>query len=500
MLVSDDLLLYYQRCDRRAFLDVFGDSRQRDPLDQFLLKLRQDSRSHRREVLSQYHYQRPDWSGEDWYEGTQATLELMEQGVESIYRGVLAASWLPGVELVSKPDLFVRHPGSSRFGDWFYVPYDIRFGKRPKLDYQIVGAFHGLVLSQLQEVWPPTAWLVLRGRNPHGVDFLKRVPQMQQLLSDCIVSLRQPQTPELFLSRQKCNLCHWYSFCHHAAQSQRHLSLIPGITPNRYSQLQGMGIDSLAALVETPRSQLKMVFGAEAGNQLAQQAIASYRQQALLRDGAITHLFQSPHNRWLANPQGAIEIHFDIEAEPDLDLDFLLGSLVIDHRHNRQTYYGFMAKSPQEEALVWQQFLELMESYPQAFIFHFCDYEVKTIQRLAKLYNTPKHRYQALINRCVDIHWWVTHLTLLPVESYALKPIARWLGFNWRNPQANGAQCICWYNEWLSEQKQDCLEAILEYNEDDCRATYTLKTWLTQFLKPYYLEAINPERNRIINY
>lgn len=150
--------------------------------------------------------------------------------------------------------------------------------------------------------------------------------------------------------------------------------------------------------------------------------------------------------------------------------------------------------------MVWQQFLELMESYPQAFIFHFCDYEVKTIQRLAKLYNTPKHRYQALINRCVDIHWWVTHLTLLPVESYALKPIARWLGFNWRNPQANGAQCICWYNEWLSEQKQDCLEAILEYNEDDCRATYTLKTWLTQFLKPYYLEAINPERNRIINY
>lgn len=92
----------------------------------------------------------------------------MEQGVESIYRGVLAASWLPGVELVSKPDLFVRHPGSSRFGDWFYVPYDIRFGKRPKLDYQIVGAFHGLVLSQLQEVWPPTAWLVLRGATPTG--------------------------------------------------------------------------------------------------------------------------------------------------------------------------------------------------------------------------------------------------------------------------------------------------------------------------------------------
>lgn len=493
MLVSDDLLLYYQRCDRRAFLDVFGDSRDRDPLDDFLIKLRQDSRCHRQEVLAQYDYHRPEWSGDDWYGATEATLELMEQGVESIYRGVLSVQWLPGVHLLSKPDLLVRHPGSSRFGDWMYVPHDIRFGKRPKLDYQIVGAFHGLVLSLLQEVWPPTTWLVLRGRKPHTVDFPKRVPEMQQLLYDCIVTLRGSQTPELFLSRQKCNLCHWYSSCHQVAESEHHLSLIPGITPNRYDQLQGMGITSLAALAKAPRSQLKMAFGAEAGNQLAQQAMASHEQRPLLREGAMAHLLQSPGNAWLAAHQTAIEIHFDIEAEPDLDLDFLLGALIIDHRHQSQTYYGFMAKNPEEEKAIWYQFLALMESYPEAFIFHFCDYEVKTIERLARLYKTPKHRYQALINRCVDVHWWVTQSTILPVESYALKPIARWLGFNWRNPQANGAQCICWYNEWLNDQNPNCLELILEYNEDDCRATYQLKTWLDTFLKPYYLNAINPD-------
>ncbi|MFO8040784.1 MAG: TM0106 family RecB-like putative nuclease [Sodalinema sp.] len=493
MLVSDDLLLYYQRCDRRAFLDVFGDSGDRDPLDDFLLKLRQDSRCHRQEVLAQYDYHRPHWSGDDWYGATQATLELMEQGVESIYRGVLSAPWLPGVHLLSKPDLLVRHPGSSQFGDWIYVPHDIRFGKRPKLDYQIVGAFHGLVLSLLQGVWPDTTELVLRGRKPHAVDFPKRVPEMQQLLYDCIVTLRGSQTPELFLSRQKCNLCHWYSACHQVAESERHLSLIPGVTPSRYDQLQGMGITSLSSLANAPRSQLKMAFGAEAGNQLAQQAMASYEQQPLLRDGAMTHLLASPGNHWLAAPHPAIEIHFDIEAEPDLDLDFLLGALVIDHRHQSQTYYGFMAKNPEEEGRIWQQFLALMESYPDALIFHFCDYEVKTIQRLARLYKTPKYRYQALVNRCVDIHWWVTHSSILPVESYALKPIARWLGFHWRNPQANGAQCICWYNEWLTDQDPKCLEAILEYNEDDCCATYELKTWLYQFLKPYYLGAIGQD-------
>ena len=30
------------------------------------------------------------------------------------------------------------------------------------------------------------------------------------------------------------------------------------------------------------------------------------------------------------------------------------------------------------------------------------------------------------------------------------------------------------------------LEAILRYNEDDCRATYHIKDWLVQFAEPYW--------------
>jgi predicted RecB family nuclease len=76
------------------------------------------------------------------------------------------------------------------------------------------------------------------------------------------------------------------------------------------------------------------------------------------------------------------------------------------------------------------------------------------------------------------------------VESYALKSIARWLGFTWRNSSANGAQCICWYNQWLETGDRTYLDAIIEYNEDDCRATYVVKEWLFVFLQAQLESAI----------
>jgi predicted RecB family nuclease len=85
--------------------------------------------------------------------------------------------------------------------------------------------------------------------------------------------------------------------------------------------------------------------------------------------------------------------------------------------------------------------------------------------------------------RCVDLHKWVTHGVILPIENYTLKLIARWVGFEWRDAQANGAQAICWYSEWLKTGDRQLLESIIVYNEDDCRATWQVKNWLSSFLE-----------------
>ncbi|MEB3182215.1 MAG: TM0106 family RecB-like putative nuclease [Nostocaceae cyanobacterium] len=493
MLLNAELLLQYQRCKRRPYLDAHGEKSQRDAPSELLLKLQQERVTHQQTVLEQLNYHQPQYSPRNWRAGAKATLELMQQGVDCISQGVLLATYRESYTLLSCPDLLIKQPGNSRFGEWSYFPATIELGKRPKQEYQVVAAFHAQVLAAVQEVAPDRAWLLLRGtgmyRPPHAVDLAKWIPQMHSILNDCIATLEAPEAPEVFISRQRCNLCRWYSQCYNVAQSQCHLSLLPGVTPTRYTQLQALNLTTVESLANTSPSELENLpgFDEQVAPKLVIQAQAVVEKRPLILDYPGNYLgyksrLLSQNHHISTYSYSPIELYFDIEAQPNLNLDYLLGVLVVDKQNNQEKFYSFLAEKPEEEALIWQQFLDLVWEYPQAPIFHFCSYEVDTIKRLAKLYRTKHYHIEPLLTRCVDIYEQVTQTVALPVESYALKAIARWLGFEWRDPEASGAKCIYWYDEWLETGDRTLLEIIQRYNEDDCHATRRIKDWMVSFM------------------
>ena len=482
MLLNAELLLNYQRCSRRAFLDLYGDRSQRDPPSDYLLKLLQDSQSHQRSLLANQDARQPSYAARDWEAGAAATLVMMQQGVERIHQGVLIAEGANGVTLVSNPDLLVKRPGQSHFGDWLYEPTEIKLGKRPKLEYQIVTAFHMQVLAQVQGAWSETAWLLLRERGAYAVDLWEMLPRMQAILDECLAVLSQSDAPAVFIARNRCSLCHWFGHCYAIAKAEHHLSLLPGVTPSRYVQLQALDLTTVKAVAEASTAQLTPLpgFGSETAYKLVRQARSTLHNRALLIESAANS------NLLDEVPTAPVELYFDIEAEPALNLVYLHGVLVVDRLSQTETFYPLLAERPEDEPIAWQQFLDLVWQYPTAPIFHFCPFEAQTVERLAKLYGTPPQRIRPLLTRFVDLHERVTRMVTLPVESYALKPIARWLGFDWRDPNANGAQSIYWYAQWLSTGDRAYLDAILIYNEDDCRATYHAKAWLVTFLQTAY--------------
>ncbi|MEG4224575.1 TM0106 family RecB-like putative nuclease [Microcoleus sp. N9_B2] len=610
MLITDKLLLSYQRCNLRAFLDTCGDWKQLDPPSDFLLKLMRDSGTYQQQVLEHETYQQPSYPRGDWEAGAAATLSLMQQGVDRIYRGVLVQGELgktqgvtdsiveidgqyspasgeisetpvhlsssilhySNITLVSRPHLLLKQPGQSKFGDWSYATADIWLSKRPKLDYQIIAAFNAQVLASVQERMPDYAWLMLRKKGLWQVNLDQRTPQMFEILDDCIQMIENRDKPEVFISRQKCTLCGWYTVCHAEAESIKHLSLLPGVTAGRYARLKTLEITDVESLANASSALLADYpeFPDGVAFDVVRQAQSHLLNQPLLREegssatdfvtdvtdvtdvrkkeegrgkkeegrhdtdtgindreerrsenseklnsseivpdivdnilndiaieevtirenkpatssipAPILRKKPIPYSQSVFLPIAPIELYFDIEAEPEMNLDYLHGVLVVDRYNKTEKFHGFLAESAAEEGAIWEQFLELMWAYPIAPIFHFCDYEVKTFKRLARLYNTPAYLWKPVLKRFVDIHKQVTQKAIMPVESYALKPIARWLGFDWRDAKANGAQCVCWYDDWLKTGDRSILEAIVRYNEDDCRATYVVKDWLTNFL------------------
>lgn len=485
MLLTDALLLNYKRCQRRPFLEVYGDSNQKDPERDFLIKLRQENQAQIDQFLAQQTYHQPDAPLADGQERARQTLHLMQQGVDCIYQGVLQRSGLdgwavpqlkvPAVTLSAIPTLLIKHPGNSNFGNWYYEPVNVKLGRRPKPEYKLIAAFQAHLLALIQGRWPETSTLILRQQTSYAVRLESWIPRMEAVLSECLEMLVARSEPEVFISRQRCSLCQWQSACYAIAAQTRHLSLIPGVTPARYETLQTLGVTTVESLATVPLLQLGEPLGWEVATQLKQQAQAIWHNQAILKTAAA-----NAHLQFL--PTADVELYFDIEAEPERNLDYLLGILLIDRRTNQEVFYPFIAENPDEEERIWQQFFQLVSSYPQAPIFHFSDYEAETIKRLAKLYHTPPAAVKSLLGRLVDVHRQVTSWVTLPVESYSLKAIAGWLGFQWRDRGVSGEQCVCWYDQWLKTGDRALLEAILRYNEDDCRATYHLKDWLLDFL------------------
>ena len=531
IVLTDELLLNYKRCNRRTYLDVYGSSDLKDPQKEFLLKLRKENKQHIQSYLQErsFNPQKPQASRGDWLVKHRETIALMQEGVDCIFQGLLYLSfedWQQGINneelkpiaplnldvcglaesdavrdrdeefttaelieidsdtnlnwqtqeivLLASPTLLLKQPGKSIFGDWTYIPINIKLGRRPKPEYKLIGAYHSQMLAIIQNAFPERSSLVLRPQNESYINLNHWLYRTRDIVASCLKMLCLQLEPEVFISRQKCSLCHWYSHCHERAKAKQHLSLVPGITPKRYEFLKDMGINSLESIATASNHKFEKKIGRDIGKRLRQQA------RALLLDTAlISSEFDLAHSKLL--PSADIELYFDIEAEPDRNLDYLLGILLVDNVNRKQEFYSFLAENVEEEAIVWQQFFEFVNNYPHAPIFHFSAYEVDTIKRLSRLYGTPKIQTKNLVSRCVDLHHWVTQSVILPVESYSLKSLANWLGFQWRESTASGDQSVCWYDNWLHTRDRTLLDAILSYNEDDCYATYYLKDWLVEF-------------------
>jgi uncharacterized protein len=498
MFISDQLLLNYKRCNRRTFLEQYGNPQLKDPDKDFLLKLKRENQAHIRNVIQaqSLNCHQPKASRRDWQLNTSQTVELMQQGVDCIVRGtvkVAFSQWqqtladkliqinatqdlLSEIIFIAAPSLLIKQPGQSRFGDWEYIPVNIKFGRKPKPEYKLIAAFHAQLLGIIQETIPSRSQLILKEHNQHQINLEHWLSKMQYTVTECLSMLALHREPEVFISRQRCSLCSWYSYCHDIAKSTEHLSLVPGVTPKRYEYLQELGVNSVESLIAVPDIELGETLGYGVARQLKQQITAIQNNRALVK-----HSFDLINTQPI--PSGAIELYFDIEAEPERQTDYLLGVLLVDRGNNTETFRAFLAENLEDEGKIWQEFLDFIALYPAAPIFHYSEYEVDTIKRLARLYGTPKEEKKEVLSRLVDLHRWVTEAVIFPVESYSLKALANWIGFYWRETAGSGDQSVCWYDQWLNTQDRTLLELILSYNEDDCRATRHLKDWLLDFLE-----------------
>ena len=160
-----------------------------------------------------------------------------------------------------------------------------------------------------------------------------------------------------------------------------------------------------------------------------------------------------------------VELFLDIEGIPDQNSYYLFGLLVCEGETS--THHAFWADTLADEAKIWQQFVDKANTYPDAPIYHYGNYEAKAIKKLAQRYATEG---EPLLKRLVNVNGFIYGKVYFPIYSNRLKEIGQFIGAKWSAPEASGLQSLVWRHYWEERRDAEMRQLLVLYNREDCEA------------------------------
>ncbi len=483
MLFTPSLFFQYATCPHWIWHDRFSDPKGKGELPELAIKLMEQGVLHEEEYvkdleLSSVGSQNPE-------EAKAQTLSLMRSGAKLIYQGEIETV-LGGIIFRGRPDLLEKVPGISAFGDYHYIPVDIKSSKEANNEQIMQLTLYGMILEQIQRVYPQGLAIINRDKERKAVQITEKTKEKTKSRTEMIISVMKGNKPPLKLVKS-CLDSPWSKKCISEAEAVQDIALIYHMDSRSYPKLRENGINTIVDIAHADLSRLpKIPFLPSHELQRCQ-----IQAQSLI----------DKEMKWLEKPKfrtSDLKIFFDIEADPLLNIDYLFGFWMngdseekyakigkINRYAEKERYFlYFLAERPEDEEKMWNDFLGWIDLLPSEYaVYHYHHYEMTHLKALAKKYEGSAN-LEIFLAHCIDLRPVVSKSVILPLYFYSIKDIAKskFLNFKWRHGKAGGAQSIFWYEEWLEKGDRAILQDILDYNEDDVRATECLYNWLVSFM------------------
>ena len=471
--ITSQTFYKYFLCPHWIWFEVWGDQKAKGEISALQQKLLEQGLHHEEEYIKD----RTDVvavTAEDTDEAFLQTLEFMKKGADLIWQGRLESENWVGI-----PDLLERRKGKSKLGAWHYVPVDIKSSGSLKKEHRMQLILYAIMLERLQGKLPEEACIINRlgericfSIDDNRGDFEDALGRIEKILAS-------PTPPLPFLTK-KCLESPWGKECIRLAEEGQDIALLYRVDRRSLASLRDVGIKTLDDVRKMRPSDVAKVVP-----QIKESSLERMQLQA--QSLVEKKWFLRKHKKI---PESPVELYFDIEGDPLYSVEYLFGILMKDDAGDR--YVPFVAEKPDEEAKMWHEFLRWLETLPDEYIvYHFASYEKGRLTMLSERYGGSK-ALDRFYDNLFDLYDVVTSCLVLPVYFYGLKDIAKLLGFRWRNKSAGGAQSIFWYEDWVDNGDRKVLDTIVEYNEDDVRATKFMKEWLVEAMREDVGE-IHPE-------
>ncbi len=430
---------------------------------------------------------------------TEATLALMEQGVDILAQATLGNSRWQG-----RADVLRRVERPSDLGEWSYEVVDTKLGRETKATTILQLCAYSVLLEKLQGLRPREMHVVPPGSGfqPESYvldDYAAYFRQVSQHL-EAEIGGEMDSSATYPHPRPHCDICQWWRDCQDRRRQDDHLCLVAGMTRLHETELREWGVEIRAALANLP---LPLDRSPKRGSLAVFERL---REQARIQVESDSEALPRYERLSTQEGQGLArlpepspgDVFLDFEGDPfvgemGLDagehgLEYLFGWITFGEG-GAPDYQSIWATTRQEERVAFERLvddlMERVDRYPYFHIYHFTPYEPGAMKRLMGRYGTREDEVDHLLRggRFVDLHGVLRQGLRVGVESYSLKNLESLYAYR-RDQELRGASRTLLRVEVALEMgladtiPQDDRETVERYNRDDCLSTYHLRDWL----------------------
>lgn len=488
-IAASDFHAYHKpsTCPLRVYLLAVGESPSPPgPLDDLLMKLGDRHEAKHRRAFPRV----VDLGGLPFPERVRRTREEIARSAPVIYQGAFTAD-VDGaggkIAVSGQPDFLI-------YGEGGYIVRDCKLARR------INEEDHPDIIAQLDlyrylfnnaagcfplkvEVFSGSGDLV---EIPYPGDdaVLTRVDELVRIKS----LSSEPYTP---VGWSKCSGCGFFQRCWSLAEKRRDVATVPDVTLGLSAALRDRGVVSYDDLLtrfsaedlsglKVPHGRGLRKVGVKAGRILLNaQAISDGKEIVTGRAGV---------------PEAGSHAMFDLEGLPpyldELDKIYLWGVKVMGDEPSdfKPALAGF---GPGGDREGWEGFLricaQIFDRYGDVPFVHWSSYEMTKVRGYLDRYGDRGGAGERVLNNLFDLLPAVKGSIALPVPSYSLKVVERYIGFNRTMDEYGGEWAIAKYIEAVETDdpnlREKILTRILQYNEEDLDATWAVLEWFRNKMK-----------------
>ena len=384
----------------------------------------------------------------------------------------------------------------SGLGAWSYEALDTKLARETRAGAVLQLCLYSDLLGQAQGVAPEWMYVVVPWSDfePQRYRFADYGAYFRQVKHGLLASLAAGAAGSTYPDPvAHCDICRWREACDKRRHDDDHLCLVAGISKLQINELRARGIATVQdlAAMKLPLSWKPDRGSAEAIIRVREQARIQYEaRQTGERKVEILPVQPGFGLTRLPAPSDG-DIFLELEGDPfvgEHGLEYLFGYLFTDE--NGQTAYkGEWAFSRADEKQAFERFVDFVmarwEAFPDLHIYHYAPYEPGALKRLTGRYASREDEIDRMLRAglFVDLYQIVRHAVRASVESYSIKHLEPFYGFERDAPlaDANAALAILQANLELDDTAsidEDSKSVVIAYNRDDCRAAAGLRDWL----------------------